>query len=228
VDVDKLIRGLGSLGSGLHRSVRRHRADLLAYVLIGCWSYLSFNALSEYTDMHGLFPRPWGGRAMAVAVDGTVLYAYLSFRRGQWLRNIMAGVLLCFGATTTYLFQRWHAEVIGGNPSEMHPLIIAGVVPAAVVLVTFAWHLIRYEPTEPAAPAPGDSSSPRTAMPEVEPQAPKVQERERGVLTGRALVEHIIRAEGDPGTSELVRRAGVTDRTVRTARANVRANGSHL
>ena len=126
-----------------------HRADLLAALVYGCLAYLSFNALADYANGHHLFPEPWGGYAFAVAIDGSVLYAFISFRRAQ----VMAGVLLVTGAAATYMLQRWHAQ------DADHPLVVAGVVPGLMILVTFAWHRIREAvppvPDVPAVPVPG-------------------------------------------------------------------------
>lgn len=119
-----------------------HRADLLAAMVYLCLAYLSFNALADYANGHHLFPEPWGGYAFAVAIDGSVLYAFISFRRAQ----VMAGVLLVAGALSTYMLQRWHAQ------DAPHPLVVAGVVPGLMILVTFAWHRIR-EAEVPAVPA---------------------------------------------------------------------------
>jgi hypothetical protein len=142
----------------LLRLAFQHRADLLAALVYLCLAYLSFNALADYANGHGLFPQPYGGWAFAVAVDGSVLYAFISFKRAPW----MAGVLLLVGATTTYLLQRWHAE------QAPHPLIVAGVVPGLMVLVTLAWHLIREladdpapQPAQPVPPVPGSRPEPR-------------------------------------------------------------------
>jgi hypothetical protein len=149
--------------SHLARRTFDHRADLLAALVYLCLAYLSFNALADYANGHHLFPQPYGGWAFAVAVDGSVLYAFISFKRAPW----MAGVLLLVGATTTYLLQRWHAE------QAPHPLIVAGVVPGLMVLVTLAWHLIRelgddvspasqVSPvSQPVPPVPGSRPEPR-------------------------------------------------------------------
>jgi hypothetical protein len=115
--------------------------------------YLSFNALADYANSHHLpsdgghlFPHPYGGWAFAVAIDGAVLYAFISFKRAPWL----ASLLLIAGAAATYTLQRWHAE------GALHPLVVAGVVPGAMILVTFAWHRIRAAsiPTPLGTPVP--------------------------------------------------------------------------
>jgi hypothetical protein len=146
----------------LARRAFDHRADLLAALVYGCLAYLSFNALADYANAHALFPEPGGGWAFAVAVDGTVLYAFISFKRAPWV----AGLLLVSGAAATYTLQRWHAQ------GALHPLMVAGVVPGAMILVTFAWHRIRawrpvWEPTplghpvpEPAPPDPDPEPAP--------------------------------------------------------------------
>jgi hypothetical protein len=148
-----------------------HRADLLAALVYLCLAFLSFNALAEYANSHHLFPEPWGGWAFAVAVDGTVLYAFITFRRAR----LMAGTLLVAGAVTTYMLQRWHAE------QAPHPLIVAGVVPGLMVLVTLAWHLIR----DVSQDVPG-SRSPRQQAATPAPERPgRVAER-RPAATARA------------------------------------------
>jgi hypothetical protein len=136
-----------------------HRADLLAALVYGCLAYLSFNALADYANAHHLFPEPQGGWVFAVAVDGATLYAFISFRRAPWL----AGTLLVSGAAATYTLQRWHAE------GHLHPLVVAGVVPGAMLMVTFAWHAIREaedrptwitEPFVPLGPEVPDEPAP--------------------------------------------------------------------
>jgi hypothetical protein len=130
-----------------------HRADVLAAVVYGCLAFLSFSALSEYANTADLFPQPAGGWAFAIAIDGAVLYAFISFKRAPWL----ASLLLVSGAATSFVLQQWHAS------TDPHPAVVAGVVPAAMVLVTFAWHSIRSRMPDPvavAAPAPGPAQSP--------------------------------------------------------------------
>lgn len=142
-----------------------HRADLLAALVYGCLVYLSFNALADYANAHRLpngrplFPHPYGGWALAVAIDGAVLYAFISFKRAPWL----AGLLLVSGAATTYTLQRWHAE------GHRHPLVVAGVVPGAMILVTFAWHRIRSRP-DWVTPTPLGRPVPATPDPDPDPE----------------------------------------------------------
>jgi hypothetical protein len=125
-----------------------HRADVLAAVVYTCLAFLSFSALSEYANTADLFPQPTGGWAFAVAIDGAVLYAFISFRRAP----LLASLLLVSGAATSFVLQQWHAS------ADPHPAVVAGVVPAAMVLVTFAWHSIRSRMPDlvaVSAPAPG-------------------------------------------------------------------------
>ena len=126
----------------LARRVFGHRADLLAALVYGCLAFLSFSALSDYANAHALFPLPYGGWAFAVAVDMTVLYAFISFKRAPWL----AGTLLVSGAASTYTLQRWHAQ------GALHPLMVAGIVPALMVLITFTWHRIKAAEARPTWP----------------------------------------------------------------------------
>jgi hypothetical protein len=178
-----------------------HRADLLAALVYGCLAYLSFNALADYANGHHLFPEPWGGYAFAIAIDGSVLYAFISFRRAPWL----AGLLLVTGATATYTLQRWHAE------KHQHALVVAGVVPGLMVLVTFAWHRIREAvppvPGVPTVPVPGS----RERQP-VAPVRPSTSARPSGLtLAQRRRVEGWV-GEGRTNKSQMARDLGLSDR----------------
>jgi hypothetical protein len=148
----------------------RHRADLLAALVYSCLAYLSFSALAEYANGHHLFPEPQGGYAFAVAIDGAVLYAFISFRRAPWL----ASLLLVAGALSSFVLQQWHAA------NDQHPAVVAGVVPAAMVLVTFAWHRIRdagwvpdwaTEPVVPLSDPPVDPPDPEPVEPSARPNS---------------------------------------------------------
>jgi len=189
-----------------------HRADLLAALVYGCLAYLSFNALADYANGHHLFPEPWGGYAFAVAIDGSVLYAFISFRRAQ----VMAGVLLVTGAAATYMLQRWHAQ------DAAHPLVVAGVVPGLMILVTFAWHRIREhgpdtagsvpastfgrgEDPGPAGPVPGSRSRRQQAA------APAPSRPNGLTLAQRRRVEGWV-AEGRTNKSQMARDLGLSDR----------------
>jgi hypothetical protein len=147
-----------------------HRADLLAALVYGCLAYLSFNALADYANAHALFPLPYGGWAFAVAIDGSVLYAFISFKRAPWL----AGILLVSGAAATYTLQRWHAQ------GALHPLMVAGVVPALMVLVTFAWHRIKAAELRPDWPIPvPQTPAPEPVGPPAVPPGPVQPEKPR-------------------------------------------------
>jgi hypothetical protein len=140
-----------------------HRADLLAALVYGCLAYLSFNALAEYANTHRLFPLPYGGWAFAVAIDMTVLFAFISFKRAPWL----AGILLVSGAASTYTLQRWHAE------GALHPLMVAGVVPGLMVLITFTWHRIKAAEARPDWPIPvPQNPAPEDVPPKATPPGP--------------------------------------------------------
>jgi hypothetical protein len=192
--------------SRLARRTFGHRADLLAALVYLCLAFLSFNALAEYANSHHLFPEPWGGWAFAVAVDGSVLYAFISFKRAPW----MAGVLLLVGATTTYLLQRWHAE------QAPHPLIVAGVVPGLMVLVTLAWHLIRElgddvspvsqvsPASQPVADVPGSRPEPRR------PAATPAPSRPNGLTPAQRRRVATWVAEGRRNRSQMARDLGLT------------------
>jgi hypothetical protein len=204
--------------SALARRAFDHRADLLAALVYLCLAYLSFNALADYANGHHLFPQPYGGWAFAVAVDGSVLYAFISFKRAPW----MAGVLLLVGAATTYFLQRWHAQ------DADHPLIVAGVVPGLMVLVTLAWHLIRelgddvspvsqVSPPVPVArvgPPPGPPDQP---VPGSQPQsrrtvATPAPSRQPGLTPAQyRRVEGWV-AEGRTNKSQMARDLGLSDR----------------
>jgi hypothetical protein len=138
-----------------------------------------------------------------VAVDGTVLYAFITFRRAR----LMAGTLLVAGAVTTYMLQRWHAE------QAAHPLIVAGVVPGLMVLVTLAWHLIRdvsqdvsgsRSPRQQAAtPAPLQPVSQVS-------QRPNLPARPNGLTPAqRRRVEAMV-ADGRTNKSQMARDLGLT------------------
>lgn len=186
----------------LARRVFAHRADLLAALVYGCLAFLSFSALSDYANAHHLFPLPYGGWAFAVAIDGSVLYAFISFKRAPWL----AGTLLVSGAAATYTLQRWHAQ---GAP---HPLMVAGVVPALMVLVTFAWHRIKaaeakaFRPTWPVDyPVPEPVPEPEPE-PVPEPLSTAARERPSGNGTGIAKKDMVAldRAKKDPAKVEQI------------------------
>jgi hypothetical protein len=162
----------------------RHRADLLAALVYGCLAYLSFSALAEYANGHHLFPEPQGGYAFAVAIDGAVLYAFISFRRAPRL----AALLLVAGALSSFVLQQWHAA------NDQHPAVVAGVVPAAMVLVTFAWHQIRdadgWVPdwaTEPVVPLSDPPVDPPDPEPVDAPDAALVRTRRHRSLTSAEL-----------------------------------------
>lgn len=206
--------------NALPRRAFDHRADLLAALVYGCLAYLSFSALSDYANAHHLFPAPGGGWALAVAVDGSVLYAFISFKRAPWL----AGILLVSGAATTYFLQRWHAQ------GALHPLVVAGVVPSLMVLVTVAWHRIKsYRPIptplghpvpepdqtpapeedRPMAPAPGP------AHPDPDQERPKVgTPRPATLQLAKADMQALDRARKDPAVVERVMVRRGLDRSV--------------
>ena len=162
----------------------KYRADLLAALIYACLAALSFSALANYTSAHTLpngepmFPW-WGGAALAIAVDGSVLYAFISFKRAPWL----AGALLASGAVATYMLQRWHAQ------GALHPLWVAGVVPALMVLVTVAWHRIRSS----AEPAPTISTP---APISAEPQHVSAESLSKRARAERAYAD--LSADGSP------------------------------
>ena len=202
-----------------------HRADVLAAVVYGCLAFLSFSALAGYTNAHTLpngdplFPDPWGGYALAVAVDGAVLYAFISFQRAPWL----AGLLLVSGAAATYTLQRWHAQ------GALHPLMIAGVVPGAMVLVTFAWHRIRaaepaarpvWDPLPPPPPDPDPDEEPAeepVLVPQTRPRVAQDGARRPGPATrGRPSAEVVQRAAQGHSAARIARDLGLSDRARRT------------
>jgi len=205
--------------NALPRRAFDHRADLLAALVYGCLAYLSFSALSDYANAHHLFPAPGGGWALAVAVDGSVLYAFISFKRAPWL----AGILLVSGAATTYFLQRWHAQ------GALHPLVVAGVVPSLMVLVTVAWHRIKsYRPIPTPlghpVPEPGQTPAPEEDRPMApapgpahpDPQPDQVPERTRnGGARLTADQEAMVRAwvaDGRRNKSEMARELDLNNR----------------
>ena len=187
------------LGLGWH-----YRANVLLGLVYTCVVFMAYSAIASYTNLHRLFPQPWGGLAMAVAVEGTLLFAFITFRKAPRV----AGVLLGFAAVTTYTLQRWHAEVLDGHTQAMHPLVVAGIVPAAMVLTTWAWHLIRPEPKpEPVYTLPEDVVS-------------EVQER-----TERSLPDRTLDITIDPTALSLAAKRP-TEQPDRTPREHSNGNGS--
>jgi hypothetical protein len=158
---------------------------------------------------------------MAAVVELGVIVSFLLFRRAPWV----AGLMLVTFASCSYVLQKLHAEHVN------HPLFISGIVPAALVLGGIALHLIKPPKTEPAAPAQGDSASPRTAMPKLAPEPREVETRTpakagNGALSGGQKAALIIGENPALSNAEVASRAGVTDRTVRTVRAKMREEAS--
>lgn len=182
-----------------------HRADLLAALVYGCLAYLSFNALADYANAHHLFPQPYGGWAFAVAIDGSVLYAFVSFKRAPWL----AGALLVSGAAATYTLQRWHAQ------GALHPLMVAGVVPSLMVLVTFAWHRIRAGGIRPdwIGDVPPPPAQPKEPEPDQEPQPKARTNGNTFTADQRQLIADLVAREASG--KEIQRTLGVSDRAYR-------------
>jgi hypothetical protein len=194
---------------------------------------MAYNALSEYTNLHGLFPRPWGGLAMAVVIEGTLLFSFITFRRAPR----MAGLLLVASAVTTYTLQRWHAEVLSGKTTAMHPLIVAGIVPAAMVLTTWAWHLIREPettaedrterelpprtlPVEPiGSPALGGRARVLAAERPTEPPDTSGESNGHGSPRQRAMA--VLTEQPKLSVPQVAAAARVSERTVRNAKADL-------
>jgi hypothetical protein len=207
--------------------------DVLLWAVWGCVIFNGFNAIAEYTDAHGLFPKPWGGYAMAITVDGLLVYAFMTFGR-DWR---LGALLLASAAGTTYMLQRWHAEMIGATQSSFsgqHTLIVAGIVPGAMVLVTFAWHVIKsrrvHEPvTERAVQFP-ERTQERTERDQITDRSlaasrptkarPASGQSPKPNGSGSPLQRAIVTIQTQPGlsTAGVAAAAGVSERTVGNAR----------
>lgn len=207
------------------------RASVLLALVYTCVAYLGFSAVSDYTNRHHLFPYPWGGYAMAIFVDGMLLFAFISFRKAPRL----AGLLLLAAAVTTYTLQRWHAELVAGAQHAWHPLILAGIVPGGLVLATWAWHHIRPLPdeghTEREVP-PRTLTRERVAGHVLTAERPKLplpetanQPKTNGALSPRARAMEVLRADPTADTKTVAQRARVSLRTVGYARQDLKGAG---
>jgi hypothetical protein len=227
------------------RWLEAHGPDLLLWVIWGCVIFNGSNAIAEYTNAHDLFPKPWGGYAMAITVDGLLVYAFLTFRRSPW----MGGVLLVAAAVTTYMLQRWHAIMVGVDDRRgMATLVVAGIVPGAMVLVTFAWHLIRNRkaatervhnleglevvelPPEAVRNMEGiqerkDRDLPDRSLAAERPtEAAPVTSRSpapNGAGSPRQRAMHVLREHPTLTVAAAAAAAGVSERTVRNAKADL-------
>lgn len=208
------------------RWLRRNGVLTLAYLLVGlvytALLYLSFNGIADYTNAHHFFPEPWGGYAMAVVLECSILFAFLVFRRSP----IFAGLMLATFAFGSYWLQRLHGELVAHGPGSLHPNLVTAIVPFSLVVMGIALHAIRPKTndTERTFAVTNREEQTTTTVERVH-ERERVTDRERRTITGQAAVMELLRKAGGPDTlttKELVAATSVSDRTVRLARRKLR------
>jgi hypothetical protein len=219
-------QALAASGRWLHS----HGTLSLAYLLVGlvytALFYLSFNGIADYTNAHHFFPEPMGGYAMAVVLECSILFAFLVFRRSP----IFAGTMLGVFAAVSYWLQRLHGEYVEHGRQVLHPNLITVIVPFALVVMGIALHRIR--PAEPPAAVPMLAVASSTPDEETTATLTRTETREqvtrqvRQSVTAKAAALEMLRSDPELPTAAITGALGISERTVRNARAVLKAEAN--